>query len=180
MNNILIIATSLNTKSRSQLLAQLALEEAEKQNIQASILDLRDYPLPLAGNSQDWNNPNAQTIKALMMQHKRFIFAVPVYNFNCNAVAKNLLELCGDSYLEGAVAGFISVGGGKNAYMSILGLMNSLMLDYRVWIAPRFVYATDADRSGADWSSTSHISADTRARINKLVQDVQFGTEQPK
>jgi len=39
-------------------------------------------------------------------------------------------------------------GGGHNSYMSIVGLSNSLMLDFRCLIIPRFVYATSEDFQG--------------------------------
>ncbi len=176
MNKILIIATSLNPDSKSQQLAQLALDQAKTLKLEADLLDLRQFTLPLAGTDAAWDDPIVQQVKTQMQQYNRFIFSIPIYNYDGNAAAKNLLELCGGSYLEGAIAGFICAAGGKNSYMSALGMMNSLMLDFRVWIAPRFVYATDQDWNGLDWRDVKSLSSDLKTRLGNLVTDVANGT----
>ena len=173
MSKTLIIATSLNPDSRSQKLAEIALEEAKKHNLEAEILDLRQFPMPLAGTDTSWDDETATLLKNRMQQFKRFIFAVPVYNYDVNAAAKNLIELCGGSYLEGATAGFICTAGGKSSYMSILNMMNYLMLDFRVWIVPRFVYATDTDWTSKNWQDPKSLKSELRQRIGQLMQDVQ-------
>ena len=57
------------------------------------------------------------------------------------AAVKNLIELTGDAW-ENKVVGFLCAAGGMNSYMSVMSLANSLMLDFRSLIVPRFVYAT--------------------------------------
>jgi NAD(P)H-dependent FMN reductase len=176
MSKILIIATSLNPDSKSQQLAQIAFDQAKTLKLEADLLDLRNFTLPIAGTDAAWDDPIVQQLKNQMQQYNRFIFAIPIYNYDGNAAAKNLLELCGGSYLENAIAGFICAAGGKNSYMSALGMMNSLMLDFRVWIAPRFVYATDQDWTGKDWRDTKNLSTDLKKRLSNLLQDVASGT----
>ncbi len=176
MSKILIIATSLNPDSRSQALARVAIDLAKKEKLEADLLDLREYPLPLAGSDAAWDDKNVQKLKTLMQGYSKFIFAMPIYNYDGNAAAKNLLELCGGSYLEGTTAGFICAAGGKASYMSALGMMNSLMLDFRVWIAPRFVYATEADWTSKDWHDKKSLKPELLERLKTVVLDVQNGT----
>jgi NAD(P)H-dependent FMN reductase len=176
--SLLIIATSLNPESRSQRLARVALERAKALGLQAELLDLREHPLPLAGSDASWDDATARGLKQRLQGYRRFVFAVPIYNFDGNAVAKNLLELCGGKWLEGSVAGFICTAGGRASYMAPLGLMNSLMLDFRVWVAPRFVYATDADWTSADWHERSP-SDDLSERVKTLLLEVTRGTREP-
>ena len=45
----------------------------------------------------------------------------------------------------GKVVGFLCAAGGRGSYMSVMSLANSLMLDFRCLIVPRFVYATGED-----------------------------------
>ena len=66
--------------------------------------------------------------------------ATPVYNYNASASAKNLIELTGDAW-NNKVVGFISATGDRSSYMAPMGLINSLMLDFRCLIVPRFVQA---------------------------------------
>jgi NAD(P)H-dependent FMN reductase len=72
------------------------------------------------------------------------IVATPIYNYDANAAVKNLLELTGSSW-EDKTVGFLCAAGGGSSYMSIMGLANSLMLDFRCLIIPRFVYAHGRD-----------------------------------
>jgi NAD(P)H-dependent FMN reductase len=175
LNNILIVATSLNPESRSQTLARIALEEAKALRLPAELLDLREHPLPLAGSTESWDDPRVKAMKSHLQAYRRFVFVVPIYNYDANAAAKNLLELCGGSWMEGSVAGFACAAGGRASYMSALGMMNSLMLDFRVWVAPRFVYAVPSDWTGEDWRDAS-LSSATRERLRTLVSDVARGT----
>ena len=47
--------------------------------------------------------------------------------------------------------------------MAPIGLANSLMLDFRSWIVPRFVYAT-----GADFAADGSITPQIMGRIEEL------------
>lgn len=166
--SLLIIATSLDPDSRSQKLARTLLDLAQARQIKSEVLDLRELELPMAGSEASWKHPNALALKAQLQKYKRFIFALPVYNYDVNAAAKNLLELAGGS-LEGSVAGLVCSAGGKASYMAPLGFMNSLMLDFRVWVAPRYVYATEPDWRG------DTVSSELKKRLMALLEDVTLG-----
>ena len=85
------------------------------------------------------------------------VLAVPIYNFDMNSAAKNAIELAGRQ-LEDKVAGFLCSAGGQKSYMSVMAVANSLMLDFRTIILPRFVYATGEDFEG-DGSPSPYIEA---------------------
>jgi len=80
------------------------------------------------------------------------LIAVPIYNFDVNAASKNVVELTGSAW-EGKIVGFLCAAGGQSSYMSVMGLANSLMLDFRCLIVPRFVYATGRDFTGEEITS---------------------------
>jgi FMN reductase len=84
-----------------------------------------------------------------------------------NAAAKNVLELTGKAW-EGKVVGFICAAGGHGSYMSVMPFANSLMLDYRCHIIPRFVYA-----------APSHIDESTfgDAALNRRVEELAAETQ---
>ena len=52
-----------------------------------------------------------------------------------------MVELTGSSW-EDKIVAFLCAAGGMNSYMSVMAFANSLMLDFRCVIIPRFVYAT--------------------------------------
>jgi FMN reductase len=81
-----------------------------------------------------------------------------------NAAAKNVVELVG-SALENKIVGFLCAAGGHGSYMSVMSLANSLMLDFRCLIVPRFVYAT-----GKDFTGDEITSPKVSERINQLCE----------
>ena len=58
-----------------------------------------------------------------------------------------MIELTGKAW-EDKVVGFLCAAGGMSSYMSVMAYANSLMLDFRSVIIPRFVYATGSAFDG--------------------------------
>src|SRR3954470_7773585 len=141
---VLLLATSLDDESRSRVVARRAQDLIEARNISATFTDLRDYTLPFCGSEGCHDNADSNRLRALIDPATHIVFAVPVYNYDVNAAAKNVVELMGKSF-EGKTVAFICAAGGHRSYMSVMPFANSLMLDFRCWIVPRFVYVTGDD-----------------------------------
>lgn len=121
-------------------------------NEEVTFVDLQAYPLPIY---RDGDEEASGTRSALLRQLEGsscFILASPVYNYGIAASLKNLLEHCG-SVLEGKLVAMVLAAGGARSYMSPAGFLSSLMLEYRCWIAPRYVYATEVDFIGREPSA---------------------------
>lgn len=110
----------------------------------AEHIDLREYPLPLCDGENAYSDPNVEKLSAKVQAARAILVATPVYNYDANAAVKNLIELTGSAW-EDKIVGFACAAGGQASYMSIMALANSLMLDFRCVIIPRFVYATGGD-----------------------------------
>jgi len=140
---ILIVSSSLNPDSNSRILAQEAQRVLATDGQPVSFLDLRDFPLPHCDGEKSYSHPNVIKVGELLRAANGILFAVPIYNYDVSAAAKNLIELTGSTW-ENKVVGFICAAGGLSSYMSIMAFANSLMLDFRSVIVPRFVYATSS------------------------------------
>src|SRR4029078_5191124 len=162
--NILIVSCSLNPDSRSRVLANEAAAVLRDAKVNVSVLDLRDHPLPLC----DGEGCDPQAIRPLADPIKSadaILLAVPIYNYDVNAAAKNLVEETGKAW-EGKIVGFLCAAGGHGSYMSVMSLANSLMLDFRCVIVPRFVYAK-GEAFGEDGLSSPKI----RDRVHQLATE---------
>ncbi len=137
----LVISCSLNPESRSRLLAKLAFKSLQETGVSAQWLDLADYSLPLCDGDSAYDNMQVKEVSEYIKKADGIIMAVPIYNFDANAAAKNLIELAGSAWSNKIVA-FVCAAGGQASYMSVMSLANSLMLDFRCLIIPRFAYAT--------------------------------------
>jgi FMN reductase len=137
----LVISTSGNPDSNSRRMAQLALDWLKKHKTECEWLDISRLDLPLCDADVCYNHPEAQKVSSAIESADGIILATPVYNYDVSAAAKNLVELTG-SVWEDKIVAFLCAAGGMSSYMSVMSFANSLMLDFRSIIIPRFVYAT--------------------------------------
>lgn len=161
---ILLISTSLNPESNSRILAREARRVLDAEGQPTAWLDLQEVRLPLCDGVASYGDPDVRRVGALVGQASAIILATAIYNYDANAAAKNLIELTGSGW-ENKPVGFLCAAGGANSYMSILSLANSLMLDFRSLIVPRFVYAT-----GDAFASGEVTSSEIRGRVADLAR----------
>ena len=163
----LVISSSLNPKSLSRLLALTAFNTFKKKSIFAEWLDLADHSIPFCDGDSTYKNPAAKNLREKVQNAKGILFAVPIYNYDVNAAAKNLIELTGDAWTN-KVVGFLCAAGGKSSYMSVMGLANSLMLDFRCLIIPRFIYSTSED-----FTEGKVTDPQVKDRISELIKELE-------
>jgi NAD(P)H-dependent FMN reductase len=161
---ILIVSASLSPDSNSRLLAREALRILEGDGATTTFLDLREYPLPLCDGGAAYGHPNVAVVRDLIARADAIIVATPIYNYDGNAALKNLIELTGRAW-ENKVVAFLCAAGGTASYMSVMSFANSLMLDFRCLIVPRFVYAT-----GEAFNDGQISDADQLRRIAELAR----------
>tara|TARA_X000001036_G_C20598798_1_gene774052 strand:- start:519 stop:974 length:456 start_codon:yes stop_codon:yes gene_type:complete len=132
---------------------------------EVKFIDLQDYDLPFCDGDTCYENDSVKELKQFVEESKSAIIASPIYMYDLNAVAKNFIELTGRAWTN-KVVGFICAAGGKGSYMSVTSFMNSLMLDFRCVIIPRFVY-TD----GSGFNDDNSIKNSIKDRIKELVDE---------
>lgn len=113
----------------------------QNQKVDCEWLDISEMNLPLCDADKCYLNSEAQKLNKTIAGADGILIAAPVYNFDVSAAAKNMIELTGKSWTE-KVVGFLCAAGGSSSYMGVMAYANSLMLDFRTVIIPRFVYAT--------------------------------------
>ena len=97
--------------------------------------------LPLCDADKCYGMPGSKKLSATIESADGILIAAPVYNYDVAAATKNMIELTG-SVWEDKIVGFLCAAGGHASYMSVMAYANSLMLDFRCVIIPRFVFAT--------------------------------------
>jgi len=158
----LVISTSLREGSRSKIMANTLAESIKD----SELFDLQNNPLPMCDGDKCYDLPEVIKFRKKVKNAKGIIMAIPIYNFNVSSGAKNIIEL-GGKMLYGKVFGFICAAGGKSSYMSVMSLANSLMIDYRCFIIPKFVYALKNDFDG-----NNVTNPEIKDRINDLGKDL--------
>ena len=139
--NLIIISCSLNAQSRSSTLAQFAYEQLRNSGHEIEHVDLADWDLPICDGDTCYSYEQVINLGEKIDKALGLLIATPIYNYDVSAATKNLLELTGNAWNE-KIVGFMCAAGGGTSYMSVMPFANSLMLDYRCTIIPRFVFAT--------------------------------------
>ena len=141
MPKYLVVSTSGNPTSNSRKMGRAAFAHLQKRKVDCAWMDLNELDLPLCDADACYAAPGAQKLSRAIKAADGIMVAAPVYNYDVSAAAKNMIELTGSAW-EDKVVGFLCAAGGASSYMSVMAYANSLMLDFRTIIIPRFVYAT--------------------------------------
>ena len=136
------------------------------KNEELEFFDLQENPLPMCDGDECYDLPEVIDFRKKIDKANGIIMAIPIYNFNVSSGAKNIVEL-GGKKLYDKNFGFLCAAGGKNSYMSVMGLANSLMIDYRCYIIPKFVYALKKD-----FDEISVTNTDIKERIKELGKEM--------
>ena len=161
--NYLILSASLNPNSKSRELGYFAKAIFDERSENISFLDLKNIKLPFSGTPGCYEDKNSKLLSNAIKESDCILICSPIYNYDLNSVIKNALDLTGFCW-ENKIVSFLCVGGGQSSYMSPMSFINSLMLNCRSFIIPRYVYAT-----GSDFKDNKLSNSDVENRINELV-----------
>ena len=138
----------------------------QKNLVNVEFFDLQDNPLPMCDGDECYELPEVLDFREKVKNAEGIIMAIPVYNFNVSSGAKNIVEL-GGRMLYDKTFGFICAAGAKSSYMSVMSLANSLMIDFRCYIIPKFVYAIKHD-----FEDGKITNSDIKERIEELGKEL--------
>jgi FMN reductase len=171
MPKYLVISTSGNSESNSRIMGRIAFDRLQNQGADCEWIDINSLDLPLCDADKCYLNPAAQKLQKTVEAADGMIIAAPVYNYDVSAAAKNMIELTGSAW-EDKIVGFLCAAGGMSSYMSVMAYANSLMLDFRTVIIPRFVYAT-----GDSFDGDKLVDKRVEERVQQVADDlIRFTT----
>jgi FMN reductase len=151
-------------------MARIAFTLIQKERVPCEWLDISELNLPLCDADKCYTEPAAQKLDVPIAAAAAILIATPIYNYDVSAAAKNMVELTGSSW-EDKIVGFLCAAGGMSSYMSVMPFANSLMLDFRCVIIPRFVYATGDSFEGDELKDKKVLK-----RIEELVAElIRYG-----
>ena len=170
----LVISTSGNPDSNSRRMGRIAFAHLKERKTDCDWIDIREMALPLCDADKCYEVPGSKKLSAAIGAADGILIAAPVYNYDVAAATKNMIELTG-SVWEDKIVGFLCAAGGHASYMSVMAYANSLMLDFRCVIIPRFAFATSNAFDGeriSDKKITARIEqvADELVRFTKALR----------
>ena len=164
----LVISTSSNLDSKSRRMGRVAFAHLQKRKVDCAWIDLSEMDLPLCDGGKCYGMPGSKKLSAAIESADGILVAAPVYNYDVAAAAKNMIELTGSAWQD-KIVGFLCAAGGTASNMSVMAYANSLMLDFRCVIIPRFVFAT-GDAFDGDKIADKKVTARVEQVANDLVR----------
>jgi chromate reductase len=138
---ILVLAGSARVDSIHRKLARQTVEALREAGLEATLADLRDFPMPIYDGDLEAGEgipPTAKALKELARRHDGFAIASPEYNGSFPALLKNALDWIsrpepGERPLEvfrGKVAAILSAspgpGGGRRGLHQLRELLEMM------------------------------------------------------
>jgi FMN reductase len=164
---LLIISCSLSTSSHSAVMAARLAEAAGGLGDDCELVDLRTFPLPFCDAGASYEDANAGTLTGKVAEADAVCLAVPIYNYDVGGAARNLIAMTGSAW-NNKIVGLVAAAGGQSSYMSIMPIANSLMLDFRCVIVPRYVYA-----SRSSFADGQLVDEKIDERLTRLAHDLR-------
>jgi chromate reductase, NAD(P)H dehydrogenase (quinone) len=138
---VLVVTGNARLDSVNRKLARATVEALRHAGVEATLADLRDFPMPIYDGDLEAGEgmpPAAKALKQLAREHDGFAIASPEYNGSFPALLKNALDWIsrpepGDRPLEvfrGKVAAILSAspgpGGGKRGLHQLRELLEMM------------------------------------------------------
>jgi chromate reductase, NAD(P)H dehydrogenase (quinone) len=147
---ILAFAGSTRTESWNKKLIRIAAAGATAAGAQVTLIDLRDFPLPLYDGDLEANEglpENAKKLKALFLENRGLLISSPEYNSSLPGVLKNAIDWVsrsapGEAPLAcyaGKVAGLVSASPGALGGLRSLVHLRSILGNIKVLVIPEQV-----------------------------------------
>jgi NAD(P)H-dependent FMN reductase len=108
--------------------------------VETEWLDLRTLNLPLFDATAAYGHPSVQILNKALETADGIVVATPIYNYSVAAITKSCLEF--SAAWRGKAVALLCAASTKISYMAAMPFLNSLMIDYRVFLLPRFVHAS--------------------------------------
>lgn len=179
---ILAFAGSTRVESFNKKLIKIAAAASRAAGAEVTLLDLRDYPLPLYDGDLEATSglpENARKLKELFAAHQGLLIASPEYNSSLTAVLKNTIDwvsrpLPGEgslASLAGKTAAIISASPGALGGLRCLVHLRSILGNIQILVIPDQIAISKANEAftpeGALKDEKQQATVETIAR--KLV-----------
>jgi NAD(P)H-dependent FMN reductase len=157
---ILAFAGSTRTDSFNKRLVTVAAAGARAAGAEVTLIDLRDYPLPVYDGdleARDGLPANARKLKDLFLAHQGLLISAPEYNSSITAVLKNTIDwvsrpVPGEAALncfDGKVAALMSASPGALGGLRGLVHVRAILQNIRVLTIPEQVAVPNASEAFA-------------------------------
>lgn len=144
---VLAFAGSARADSYNKMLVKVAAEGARASGADVSIIDLREFPLPLFDQDLEATEglpDNAKALRKIMIEHDGLLVSAPEYNSSITPLLKNTIDWISRPdddaaalvAYEGKVAAIMSASPGRLGGLRGLSHLRSILSNIGVLVIP--------------------------------------------
>ncbi|EMA40547.1 NADPH-dependent FMN reductase [Halobiforma nitratireducens] len=181
---VVAVSGSLRAESYTRTALQYVLEAAAEAGAETTLLDLREYDLPVYDpDLEDAEQGDAREVKRLVREADALALGTPVYHGSYSGALKNVHDYCGwDEYEETTVGLLATAGGGS--YGSTLEHLRMTVRGVHGWVLPHQVGIRNASSRFVDEPDAidgrGFADDDLQERVEKLGRKlVEYGFIDP-
>ena len=183
MANILAFAGSTRTESFNKKLIRIAAEGARGAGALVTLIDLRDFPMPLYDGDLEVSSglpEHARRLKKLFLEHDGLMISTPEYNSSVPGVLKNAIDWVsrsepGESPLAayaGKIAALMSASPGGLGGVRSLNVVRMMLSNIKVLMLPDSVSVSKANEAfNPDGSLKDAKQAAAVQKLGKTLTD---------
>ena len=187
---ILAFAGSTRINSYNKLLVRNAVHIAEQQGATVTLLDLRDYPMPLYDGDLETNSgipACALELRNLMKENHGILLSCPEYNSAISAVLKNTIDwisrpLPGDPPLvafSGKTAALLAASPGALGGIRTLASVRSILANLGMIVIPKqYAHGNTKDSFDPDGNLISESAQNRVSAVVEQLMQITLGLQE--
>ncbi|AFZ72770.1 NADPH-dependent FMN reductase [Natronobacterium gregoryi] len=169
---VVAVSGSLRAESYTRTALQYVLGAAAEAGAETTLLDLREYDLPVYDPDVD-EQGDGREVKRLVREADALALGTPVYHSSYSGALKNVHDYCGWDEYEDTTVGLLATAGG-DSYGSTLEHLRMTVRGVHGWVLPHQVGIRNASSRFVDESDAIDGRAfeedDLQERVEKLGQ----------
>lgn len=174
--HVLGVAGSLRDGSHTRSAMRIALEGARSAGASTSLLDPREYDLPMFDPNID-EQADGAAITTRLAEADAILLGTPMYHGSYSNVIKNVLDYSGFDEFEGTTVGLLGVSGGAFP-ITALEHLRSVCRALNAWVLPHQAAIPNAHAAFEGQTLTDN---DLENRVTKLgARAVQYANIEPE
>ncbi len=165
---IAVVNADLSSGKKCKMLTDTMVDLIQANGHDVDVHALDTWNLPPCDGRSCYQHEATMNLSGALSEADAIVLIAPIYNYDLNAAAKNLIELTGSAW-KGKAVGLVCVAGGGKSYLAPLSFLNSLSIDHRCLVSPRYVYV-----SGSDFSADGTLPSDgdIQRRLTFLAREI--------
>ena len=188
---ILAFAGATRTESWNKKLIRVAVQAAKTAGGEVTLIDLRDYPMPLYDGDLERSDGlphNARELKGLMVATDAFLLSCPEYNSSISGVLKNTIDWISRPQpdepryvaFKGKVAGLLAASPGNLGGVRGLFTVRQVLTNVGVLVLPTqfaLAHAASAFHDDGTLKEDGHRAAVAAVVAEVLVVTARLNVE---